>query len=45
MVGPDRFIPIAEESGLILPLGDWVLQRAIAWIRGARRSWRTCGWR
>jgi EAL domain-containing protein (putative c-di-GMP-specific phosphodiesterase class I) len=46
MVGPDRFIPIAEESALILPLGDWVLQRAIAcWIHGAHRSWRTCGWR
>jgi len=36
MVGPDRFIPIAEESGLILPLGDWVLQRAISLLD----SWR-----
>ncbi|MEK9802379.1 MAG: EAL domain-containing protein, partial [Curvibacter sp.] len=27
-VGPDRFIPIAEATGLILPLSDWVLESA-----------------
>jgi EAL domain-containing protein (putative c-di-GMP-specific phosphodiesterase class I) len=46
MVVPDRFIPIAEETGLILPLGAWVLEAAVeqlaAWesqgLRGLRMA-------
>ncbi|MEO0376176.1 MAG: EAL domain-containing protein, partial [Cyanobacteria bacterium P01_A01_bin.17] len=32
-VGPDAFLPVAEETGLIVPLGHWVLKEACMKLR------------
>ena len=38
-IPPGEFVPIAESSGLIVQIGDWVIQTALAQIK----AWQRCG--
>ena len=39
LVSPAEFIPIAESSGLILPIGEWVMQTALLQLK----AWQLAG--
>ena len=38
MIGPEHFVPVAERTGLIIPIGEWVIESTLAQLQRWRET-------
>jgi diguanylate cyclase (GGDEF)-like protein/PAS domain S-box-containing protein len=43
LIAPEQFVPFAEETGLIVPIGSWLLRQAGRDFQGCRRAVPSAG--
>lgn len=42
-ISPEKFIPLAEESHLVVPIGSWVLEKACSTLHDWQTNWNFTG--